>query len=151
MVRHKCWRTMMISPHQFAQRRLLHPTWQCNGVIMKMNWDQRMVYDTAGPQFFSMHPELEAEGASSSFPSGGSSYDYDVSDISERFFYLVHASDQPLYSECDEPQLATVVRLVNIKVEHNMSGRCYDQVSSGLVIYYPAITLFFLITTTPRR
>ncbi|KAL0416145.1 UNVERIFIED_CONTAM: hypothetical protein Slati_3446400 [Sesamum latifolium] len=88
-----------------------------------------MVYDTAGPQFFSTHPDPEAKGANSSFPVGVSSYDYDVSDLSKRFFNIVHAADQPLYSGCNESQLAAVARLVNIKAEHNMSERCYDQVS----------------------
>ncbi|KAL0358498.1 UNVERIFIED_CONTAM: hypothetical protein Sangu_0699200, partial [Sesamum angustifolium] len=58
-----------------------------------------------------------------------SSYDYDVSGLSERFFDVVQAVDQPLYSGCDQSQLAAVARLVNIKAEHNMSERCYDQVS----------------------
>ncbi|KAL0423303.1 UNVERIFIED_CONTAM: hypothetical protein Sradi_0865100 [Sesamum radiatum] len=88
-----------------------------------------MVYDTVGPQFFSTHQEPEAEGASSSFPAGASSYDYDVSGLSERFFDVVQAVDQPLYSGCDQSQLAAVARQVNIKAEHNMSERCYDQVS----------------------
>ncbi|KAL0286431.1 UNVERIFIED_CONTAM: hypothetical protein Scaly_2792800 [Sesamum calycinum] len=91
------------------------------GGYEQMNWDQRMVYDTVGPQFFSTHQEPEAEGASSSFPAGASSYDYNVSG-------LVQAVDQPLYSGCDQSQLAAVARLVNIKAEH-MSERCYDQVS----------------------
>ncbi|KAL0290178.1 UNVERIFIED_CONTAM: hypothetical protein Sradi_7055500 [Sesamum radiatum] len=99
------------------------------GYYEQMNWDQRMVYDTVRPQFFSTHPEPEAEGASSSFPADVSSYDYDVSGLSERFFDVVHAADQPLYNGCDESQLAAVARLVNIKAEHNMSERCYDQVS----------------------
>ncbi|KAL0448596.1 UNVERIFIED_CONTAM: hypothetical protein Slati_1416000 [Sesamum latifolium] len=94
----------------------------------QINWDQRMVYDTAGHSF-STHPEPEAEGASNSFPTGASSYDYDVSDLSERFFDLVHTADQPLYSGCDQSRLAVVARLANIKAEHNMSERCYDQVS----------------------
>ncbi|KAL0443816.1 UNVERIFIED_CONTAM: hypothetical protein Slati_2104300 [Sesamum latifolium] len=68
-----------------------------------------------------------AEGANSSFPTGVSSYDYDVSGLLERFFDVVHAVDQPLYSGCDESQLAAVARLVNIKAKHNMSERCYDQ------------------------
>ncbi|KAL0287797.1 UNVERIFIED_CONTAM: hypothetical protein Sangu_2676700 [Sesamum angustifolium] len=95
----------------------------------QMNWDQRMVYDTVGPQFFSTHQEPEAEGASRSFSAGASSYDYDVSGLSERFFDVVQAVDQPLYSGCDQSQLAVVARLVNIKAEHNMSERCYAQVS----------------------
>ncbi|KAL0333018.1 UNVERIFIED_CONTAM: hypothetical protein Scaly_2203300 [Sesamum calycinum] len=62
--------------------------------------------------------------------SGGtSSYEYDVSGLSERFFDVVQGPDQPLYSGCDQSQLATVARLVNIKAEHKMSERCYDQVS----------------------
>ncbi|KAL0403923.1 UNVERIFIED_CONTAM: hypothetical protein Sradi_2033100 [Sesamum radiatum] len=40
------------------------------GDYEQMNWDQRMVYDTAGPQFFSTHPEPEVEGANISFPAG---------------------------------------------------------------------------------
>ncbi|KAK4389754.1 hypothetical protein Sango_2312400 [Sesamum angolense] len=95
-----------------------------------------MVYDTVGPQFFSTHQEPEDEGASSSFPAGASSYDYDVSGLSERFFDVVQAVDQPLYSGCDQSQLATVARLVNIKVEHNMSERCYDQVSQNGCMFY---------------
>ncbi|KAL0284146.1 UNVERIFIED_CONTAM: hypothetical protein Sangu_2475300 [Sesamum angustifolium] len=80
------------------------------GGYEQMNWDQRMVYDTVRPHFFSTHQEPEAEGASSSFPA-------------------VQEVDQPLYSGYDQSQLAAVARLVNIKVEHNMSERCYDQVS----------------------
>ncbi|KAL0309090.1 UNVERIFIED_CONTAM: hypothetical protein Sradi_5851300 [Sesamum radiatum] len=99
------------------------------GGYEQMNWDQRMVYDTIGPQFFLTHQEPEAEGASSSFPAGASSYDYDVSGLSERFFDVVQAVDQPLYSGCDQSQLAAVARLVKIKAEHNMSERCYDHVS----------------------
>ncbi|KAK4411793.1 hypothetical protein Sango_0252300 [Sesamum angolense] len=68
-----------------------------------------------------------AEGASSSFPTGASSYDYDVSGLSEQFFDVVQEADNPLYSGCDQSQLAAVARLVNIKAEHNMSERCYDQ------------------------
>ncbi|KAL0325329.1 UNVERIFIED_CONTAM: hypothetical protein Sradi_5102200 [Sesamum radiatum] len=98
------------------------------GGYEQINWDQK-VYDTVGPQFFSTHQEPEAEGASSSFPAGASSYDYDVSSLSERFFDVVQAVDQPLYSGCDQSQLAAVARLVNIKAEYNMSERCYDQVS----------------------
>ncbi|KAL0374014.1 UNVERIFIED_CONTAM: hypothetical protein Sradi_3317100 [Sesamum radiatum] len=96
------------------------------GDYEQMNWDQRMVYDTVRPQFFSTHPEPEAQGASSSFPAGVSSNDYHVSGLSKQFFDVVHAADQPLYSECDESPLAAVARLVNIKVEHNMCERCYD-------------------------
>ncbi|KAL0315016.1 UNVERIFIED_CONTAM: hypothetical protein Scaly_2897300 [Sesamum calycinum] len=97
------------------------------GSYEQMNWDQRMVYNIVGPQFFSMHQEPKAEGPSSSFPAGASSYDYDVSGLSERFFDVVQAVGQPLYSGCDHSQLAAVARLVNIKVEHNMFERCYDQ------------------------
>ncbi|KAL0361214.1 UNVERIFIED_CONTAM: hypothetical protein Sradi_3805900 [Sesamum radiatum] len=75
-----------------------------------------------------MHPEPKAEGASSSFLAGASSYDYNVSGLPEQFFDIVHVADQSLYSGCDESQLAVVERLVNIKTEHNMSKRCYDQV-----------------------
>ncbi|KAL0307263.1 UNVERIFIED_CONTAM: Retrovirus-related Pol polyprotein from transposon TNT 1-94 [Sesamum radiatum] len=82
------------------------------GGYEQMNWDQRMVYDTVGPQFFSTHQEPNAEGASSSFPAGTSSYDYDVSGLSERFFSVVQEADQPLY---DQSQLVVVARLVNIK------------------------------------
>ncbi|KAK4384555.1 hypothetical protein Sango_3049800 [Sesamum angolense] len=67
------------------------------GGYEKMNWDQSMVYNTVGPQFFLTHQEPEA-------------------------------ADQPLYSGCDQSQLAAVARLVNIKAEHNMSERYYDQV-----------------------
>ncbi|KAL0399915.1 UNVERIFIED_CONTAM: hypothetical protein Sradi_2334800 [Sesamum radiatum] len=73
-----------------------------------------------------MHPEPETEGANNSFPAGASSYDYDVR-LSERFFDVVHAANQPLYNRCDQSQLAAVARLVNIEAE-NMSKRCYDQV-----------------------
>ncbi|KAL0400231.1 UNVERIFIED_CONTAM: hypothetical protein Sradi_2366400 [Sesamum radiatum] len=79
-----------------------------------MNWDQRMVYDAARPHFFSAHPNPEPVGASSSFPidgteAGPSSYGYDVSRLSDRFFDVVRAADQPLYND--------------------LSDRCYDQVS----------------------
>ncbi|KAL0403806.1 UNVERIFIED_CONTAM: hypothetical protein Sradi_2021400 [Sesamum radiatum] len=88
-----------------------------------------MVYDTAGPQFFSTHPDPEVKGANSSFPASVSSYDYDVSGLSVQFFNIVHSADQALYSGCNESQLAAVARLVNIKAKHNMSERRYDQVS----------------------
>ncbi|KAL0381103.1 UNVERIFIED_CONTAM: hypothetical protein Sangu_0174600 [Sesamum angustifolium] len=86
-----------------------------------------MVYDIIGPQFFLTHQEPEAASASSSFPTGASSYNYDVSGLSEQFFDVVQAADQSLYSGCGQSQLAIVARLVNIKAEHNMSERCYDQ------------------------
>ncbi|KAL0430419.1 UNVERIFIED_CONTAM: hypothetical protein Sradi_0667900 [Sesamum radiatum] len=93
-----------------------------------------MVYDAAGPHFFSAHLNPEPVGACSSFPTNGSeagpsSYSYDVSRLSDRFFDVVRAADQPLYNGCDESQLSAVARLVNIKAENNMSERCYDQVS----------------------
>ncbi|KAL0340114.1 UNVERIFIED_CONTAM: hypothetical protein Sradi_4528200 [Sesamum radiatum] len=78
------------------------------GGYEQMNWDQRMVYDTVGPQFLSTHQEPEAEVPVAPF---------------------LQAVDQPLYSGCDQSQLAAVARLVNIKAETNMSERCYDQVS----------------------
>ncbi|KAL0455864.1 UNVERIFIED_CONTAM: hypothetical protein Slati_0925600 [Sesamum latifolium] len=58
------------------------------GDVEQMNWDQRMVYDAAGPHFFSAHPNPEPVGASSSFPidgteAGPSSYGYDVSRLSD--------------------------------------------------------------------
>ncbi|KAL0434382.1 UNVERIFIED_CONTAM: hypothetical protein Slati_2772500 [Sesamum latifolium] len=104
------------------------------GDVEQMNWDQRMVYDAAGPHFFSAHPNPEPVGACSSFPTDGteagpSSYSYDVSRLSDQFFDVVRAADQPLYNGCDESQLTAVARLVNIKAENNMSERCYDQVS----------------------
>ncbi|KAL0326564.1 UNVERIFIED_CONTAM: hypothetical protein Sangu_1734400 [Sesamum angustifolium] len=97
------------------------------GNYVQMNWDQRIVYDTVGPQFFSMHQEPEVEGANSFFPADASLFDYDVSGLSEQFFNVVHATDQPLYSRCDQSQLAAIARLVNINAEHNMFERCYDQ------------------------
>ncbi|KAL0328063.1 UNVERIFIED_CONTAM: hypothetical protein Scaly_2238900 [Sesamum calycinum] len=67
------------------------------GGYEKMNWNQRMVYDTVGPQFFSTHQEPEAEGASSSFPAGVRRMTM-MSGLSERFFDVVQSVDQPLYS-----------------------------------------------------
>ncbi|KAL0437695.1 UNVERIFIED_CONTAM: hypothetical protein Sradi_0477400 [Sesamum radiatum] len=107
------------------------------GDVEQMNWDQRMVYDAAGPHFFSAHLNPEPVGACSSFPTDGteagpSSYSYDVSRLSDRFFDVVRAADQPLYNGCDESQLSAIARLVNIKAENNMSERCYDQDDIGL-------------------
>ncbi|KAL0462200.1 UNVERIFIED_CONTAM: hypothetical protein Slati_0107600 [Sesamum latifolium] len=53
----------------------------------QMNWDQGMVYDADGLQYFSMHPYLEPVGSYSSFSTDGSradrsSYGYDVSRLS---------------------------------------------------------------------
>ncbi|KAL0461923.1 UNVERIFIED_CONTAM: hypothetical protein Slati_0079900 [Sesamum latifolium] len=75
-------------------------------------------------------------GACSSFPidgteAGPSSYGFDVSRLSDQFFDVVRATDQPLYNGCDESQLSAVARLINIKAENNMSKRYYDQVSQG--------------------
>ncbi|KAL0285164.1 UNVERIFIED_CONTAM: hypothetical protein Sangu_2791900 [Sesamum angustifolium] len=81
------------------------------GDVEKMNWDQRMVYDAAGPHFFLAHPNPKPVGAYSSLPTD------------------VRAADQPLYNGCDESQLSAIARLVNINAENNMSERCYDQVS----------------------
>ncbi|KAL0327817.1 UNVERIFIED_CONTAM: hypothetical protein Sangu_1859700 [Sesamum angustifolium] len=104
------------------------------GDVEKMNWDQRMIYDAAGPHFFLAHPNPKPMGAYNSLPTDGteagpSSYGYDVSRLSDRFFYAVCAADQLLYNGCDESQLSPVARLVNIKAENNMFERCYDQVS----------------------
>ncbi|KAL0282918.1 UNVERIFIED_CONTAM: hypothetical protein Sangu_2922400 [Sesamum angustifolium] len=92
-----------------------------------------MVYDAVGPYFFSAYPNPKLVGACSSLPidgteAGPSLYGYDVSKLSDRFFDVVRAADQPLYNGCDESQLSAVARLVNIKPK-NMSERCYDQVS----------------------
>ncbi|KAL0378971.1 UNVERIFIED_CONTAM: hypothetical protein Sradi_3202600 [Sesamum radiatum] len=103
------------------------------GDVEQMNWDQRMVYDATGRQLFLAYPNPEPVDACSSFPIDGtkanpSSYGYDVSRLSDRFFDVVRTTDQPLYNDCDESQLSAVARLVIIKAE-NMSERCYDQVS----------------------
>ncbi|KAL0428621.1 UNVERIFIED_CONTAM: hypothetical protein Slati_3036900 [Sesamum latifolium] len=68
------------------------------GDVEQMNSDQRMVYDAAGPHFFLAHPNPEPVGACSSFPTDGtevgpSSYGYDVSRLSDRF-YDVRCYDQ---------------------------------------------------------
>ncbi|KAL0423239.1 UNVERIFIED_CONTAM: hypothetical protein Sradi_0858700 [Sesamum radiatum] len=124
---------MMIHLHQFLWKLLLHlrGDW---GDVEQMNWDQRMVYDATGLYFFSAHPNPEPVGACSSIPTDSTkvspnSYGYDVSRLSDRFSDVVHVADHPLYNSCDESQLSTVARLVNIKAENNMSERCYDQVS----------------------
>ncbi|KAL0427892.1 UNVERIFIED_CONTAM: hypothetical protein Slati_2964000 [Sesamum latifolium] len=96
------------------------------GDVEQTNWDQRMVHDAAGGHFFSAHPNSEPVGACNSFPIDGtevdpSSYGYDVSRLSDQFFDVVCAADQPLYNGCDESH--------NIKAENNMSERYYDQVS----------------------
>ncbi|KAL0430507.1 UNVERIFIED_CONTAM: hypothetical protein Sradi_0676700 [Sesamum radiatum] len=48
------------------------------GDVEQMNWDQRMVHDATG--------------------ADPSSYSYDVSRLSDRFFDVVCAADQPLYN-----------------------------------------------------
>ncbi|KAL0320433.1 UNVERIFIED_CONTAM: hypothetical protein Sradi_5304800 [Sesamum radiatum] len=103
------------------------------GDFEQMNWDQMMVYDAAGLHFFLEHLDLELVGTCSSFPTDGGevspSYVYDVSRLSDQFFNVLRATDQPLYNNCDESQLSTVARLVNIMAENHMPERCYDQVS----------------------
>ncbi|KAL0333126.1 UNVERIFIED_CONTAM: hypothetical protein Scaly_2214100 [Sesamum calycinum] len=99
-----------------------------------MNWDQRMVYNVVVPHFFSMHSNPEPLGACSFVPADDikvnpSSYGYYVSRLLNRFFDVVHATNQPLYNSCDVSQLSAVARLVNIKAENNISEKCYDQVS----------------------
>ncbi|KAL0381107.1 UNVERIFIED_CONTAM: hypothetical protein Sangu_0175000 [Sesamum angustifolium] len=93
-----------------------------------------MVYDATGLYFFSAHPNPEPVGACSSIPTDSTkvspnSYGYAVSRLSDRFYDVVHVADHPLYNSCNESQLSTVARLVNIKAENNMSERCYDQAS----------------------
>ncbi|KAL0438754.1 UNVERIFIED_CONTAM: hypothetical protein Slati_2358400 [Sesamum latifolium] len=115
------------------------------GDVEQMNWDQRMVYDAAGPHFFSAHPNPEPVGACSFFPTDGieaspSSYSYDVSRLSDRFFDAVRAADQPLYNGCDESQLSAVARLVKSRPRIRCLRDAMIRCPSGLVTCYLAIT-----------
>ncbi|KAL0297730.1 UNVERIFIED_CONTAM: hypothetical protein Sradi_6825100 [Sesamum radiatum] len=121
-----------------------------------MNWDQRMVYDADGPHFFLAHPNPKPMGAYSSLPTDGteagpSSYGYDVSRLSDRFFYAVRAADQPLHNGCDESQLSAVAGWLTSKPRTTCLRDATIRCPSGLVTCYLAITLSPPITTTRRR
>ncbi|KAL0430494.1 UNVERIFIED_CONTAM: hypothetical protein Sradi_0675400 [Sesamum radiatum] len=116
------------------------------GDVEQMNWDQRMVYDAAGPHFFSAHLNPEPVGACSSFPTDGteagpSSYSYDVSRLSNRFFYVVRAADQPLYNGCDESNCRRLPGWLTLRPRIICLRDAMIRYPSGLVTCYLDHTL----------
>ncbi|KAL0416850.1 UNVERIFIED_CONTAM: hypothetical protein Slati_3516900 [Sesamum latifolium] len=105
---------------------------------MHMNWAQRMVFDVAGPAFWSS--TYNQDGASndgtrscpidarpSSYYYGGGPYDY-VSGLADRFHDVVHVAES-LWNGCTQSQLGAVARLVDIKADGYISERIYYQIS----------------------
>ncbi|KAL0355383.1 UNVERIFIED_CONTAM: hypothetical protein Sradi_3985200 [Sesamum radiatum] len=97
----------------------------------QLNWDQRMVFDAAGPVF---RPHGNAYNDSHTNEVGSNSNDgvqhnIDNSEaLSEKIFDVVRALDQPLYNGSEiHSQLSAVARLVNMKSEYNVSQSCHDQ------------------------
>ncbi|KAL0290145.1 UNVERIFIED_CONTAM: hypothetical protein Scaly_2680900 [Sesamum calycinum] len=68
-------------------------------------------------------------GTSSYVYGGGGPYDYDELGLTDHFFNVVHAVDQPLWDSCNESQLGVIAELVNIKVDGHISERIYDRIS----------------------
>ncbi|KAK4395948.1 hypothetical protein Sango_1749100 [Sesamum angolense] len=90
-----------------------------------MSWAQRMVFDEIGLCYFASSHEGVPDngtrsspvdvGASSYVYGGGGPYDYDELGLTDHFFNVVHAVDQPLWDSCNESQLGVVAELVDIK------------------------------------
>ena len=71
-----------------------------------------MVYDVAGPSFNSI--EIEES----------------LNPTTKHLFYMLKASDQEVWNgnPYGHSQLSIVSRLLNIKVEHHIFERCYDEI-----------------------
>ncbi|KAL0358360.1 UNVERIFIED_CONTAM: hypothetical protein Sangu_0685400 [Sesamum angustifolium] len=80
-----------------------------------MDWAQRMVFNETGHSYFASSHEgdpnygtrscLVDVGTSSYVYGSGSPYNYDESGLTDRFFNVVHAADQPLWDGCNQSQL----------------------------------------------
>ncbi|KAL0359902.1 UNVERIFIED_CONTAM: hypothetical protein Sangu_0839600 [Sesamum angustifolium] len=98
-----------------------------------------MVFYAIGPSYFaSSHEGILDDGTRSCLvdasPSsycydGSDPYDYDESRLTDRFFNVVHAADQPLWDGCTQSQLGVVAELVDIKADGHISERIYDRIS----------------------
>ncbi|KAL0336708.1 UNVERIFIED_CONTAM: hypothetical protein Sradi_4882700 [Sesamum radiatum] len=109
------------------------------GDEQRMDWAQKMVFYATGLSYFaSSHKNVPNDGmrsypvdtCTSSYVYGGSDlYDYDESGLTDRFFNVVHAADQPLWDSCNQSQLGVVAEFVDIKVDGHIYERIYDRIS----------------------
>ncbi|KAL0411724.1 UNVERIFIED_CONTAM: hypothetical protein Slati_3762100 [Sesamum latifolium] len=85
-----------------------------------------MVFDAAGQAY---NRDYAANDGTRSCPldAGPSSYYYDsdpydyVHRLTDRFYDVLHAAEQPLWNGCTTSQLAAVAELVDIKVDGQLS------------------------------
>ncbi|KAL0446177.1 UNVERIFIED_CONTAM: hypothetical protein Slati_1745600 [Sesamum latifolium] len=103
-----------------------HPHW---GDEQHMDWTQMMVFDAAGPSYFSSsHDGVPDDGtrscplnaSRSEYCCGGCPYDYE-SGLADRFYNIVRAADQTLWNGCTQSQLDVVAELMDIKASAHIS------------------------------
>ncbi|KAM3325611.1 hypothetical protein P3S67_000736 [Capsicum chacoense] len=88
-----------------------------------------MILDAAGPNF---SQGLSWQSYSNSEPGSShpfqNSVEEDPNPVSKKFYDLLDAADTKLYPGSSLSQLAFVSRMLNIKIENNMSQRGYNQI-----------------------
>ncbi|KAH0730339.1 hypothetical protein KY289_001527 [Solanum tuberosum] len=114
--------------HQGA-KELIREISSCNdlngGPQSELGYDnpyQQMVLDTAGPNF--NHGSMEEDP--------NLSMEEEPNPESQKFYDLLQAADAKLYLGSSPSQLAVVSRMLNIKMENNMSQRGYNQMTQLL-------------------
>ncbi|KAL0378681.1 UNVERIFIED_CONTAM: hypothetical protein Sradi_3173600 [Sesamum radiatum] len=91
-----------------------------------------MVFDAAGPNYFSSHGGVPDDGTRScpigadcsEYCYGGGPYNYE-SGLADRFANVVHAGDQPLWNSCTQSQLGVVVELM-LPIGHTLLEDYYS-------------------------
>lgn len=102
---------------------------------------RQMVLDTSGPDFdhgssWQSYSNIDSETSRPYEPSieevRDPSMEEEPNPESQRFYDLLHAANVKLYHGSPLSQLAVVSRMLNIKMENNMSQRGYNQMTQLL-------------------
>ncbi|KAM3306222.1 hypothetical protein P3S67_013092 [Capsicum chacoense] len=94
---------------------------------------RQMILDAAGPNF---SQGSSWQSYSNSEPESSHPFQHSIEEypnpVSKKFYDLLDAADAELYPSSSLSQLVVVSQMLNIKMENNMSQRCYNQMMQFL-------------------
>ncbi|KAM3290376.1 hypothetical protein P3S67_018665 [Capsicum chacoense] len=96
--------------------------------IFEENPYRQMILDAAGPNFSQGSSwQSYSNSKPKSFHPFQHSMEEDPNPVSKKIYNLLDAADTELYLSSSLSQLTFVSRMLNIKMDNNMSQRCYNQ------------------------